>query len=237
MRLGILIIGSLYWDRSPVRCRWRQARLSGMGDRRVRVPIRYGRKSSKRGNTYTMVFAKSCSEPGKLGTGLVAPACVECGKPEHLLEEAQYLWAAEQDSERVGGICADWGRACILLNPASTPSEAIQKAWQAKIKAAGNAYTVPPTADGEGDILDATTGRALFDWPIDDETQQPLRGFDLLIMTATVPTLTSRQYPAAKEIADAWKEDKLENILYFHNNRKYGITTFEDAQILAVLRG
>src|SRR2546427_3819513 len=95
MRLGILIVGSLYWDRSPVRCRWRQDRLSVSGEHRVRVPIRYGRNSGTRGDTFTMVFATSCSDPAMLGTGIVVPTRANCRAPDHLVEEAECLWAAE----------------------------------------------------------------------------------------------------------------------------------------------
>ena len=102
MRLGILIIGSLYWDPSRVRCRWRQNRLSCTSEHKVRVPIRYGKRAAKnRGNTYTMVFAKSCSEDAKLGIGIVVPARAECCEPEHLLEEAEHLWAAERNCEEI----------------------------------------------------------------------------------------------------------------------------------------
>lgn len=46
MRIGVLIIGSLYWDGSAARCQWRHDRLGCGGQRKVRAPIRYGRKSS-----------------------------------------------------------------------------------------------------------------------------------------------------------------------------------------------
>lgn len=237
MRLGILIIGSLYWDRSRVRCRWRQARLSCTGEHRVRVPIRYGKKSSSRGNTFTMVFAKSCSEHTKLGIGIVVPTRAECCEPGHLLEEAEHLWAAERNVDEISGICLDWGKVCILKNPGAKPAESILQAWQTRIAAVGNAYTALPTAKGEDPVLDAATGLALFDWPIDDVTNKPLLGFDLLLMTVTEPTLKDGQYPTAKEIADAWRADGSDNVLYFHNNRHYGIRTFEDDQIRAILRG
>ncbi len=237
MHLGILIIGSLYWDRSRVRCRWRQNRLGCTGDHGVRVPIRYGRRSSKRGNTFTMVFARSCSEDEKLGTGLVIPTRAECCEPEHLVDEAEHLWAAERDSEDVSGICAGWGKVCVLKNPQGKASEEFLKAWRARITAAGNAYTSVSTAEREEPVLDATTGDALFNWPTDNETKQPLLDFDLLLMTTTAPTLKKRQYPTAKEIADAWRADQSDNVRYFHNNRHHGITTFEDEQIVAVLRG
>lgn len=183
-----------------------------------------------------MVFAKSCSEDAKLGTGLVVPTRAESCEPGHLIEEAEHLWAAERDSEEISGICADWGEVCILENPKAKASERILKAWQSRIEAAGNAYTALPTARGEDPVLDAATGRALCDWPTDMVTKQPLLGFDLLLMTATKPTLNDCQYPTAREIADAWRADDRDNVQYFHNNRHYGITTFEDGQILAALR-
>jgi hypothetical protein len=69
----------------------------------VKVPIRYGRKSDKHAGTFTMVFARSCSDPVKLGTGMVVPTRSECCESEHLLNEAEHLWAAERDSEKVAG--------------------------------------------------------------------------------------------------------------------------------------
>jgi hypothetical protein len=184
-----------------------------------------------------MVFAKSCSEEAKLGVGVVVPARAECSEPAHLLEEAEYLWAAEQDSEEISGICADWGKVCILENPDARLSEPTLQAWGARVRALGTSYSALPTARGEDPALDASTGRALFDWPRDAVTNQPLLGFDLLLMTATEPTLTSGRYPTAKKIADAWKKDPGGHVQYFYNNRHYGITTFQDGQILAALGG
>ncbi len=237
MRLGILIIGSLYWDPSRVRCHWRQNRLNCTEQHRVRVPIRYGRKSKERGDTFTMVFARSCSEDAKLGNGLVVPARAECCEPEHLLEEAEHLWAAERNCDEISGICKDWGKVCILENRGAKLLKPILQAWQSRIEAVGNAYTALPTAQGENPVLDASTGRALFDWPTDTVTKKPLLGFDLLLMTANAPTLNDGQYPTAKEIADAWRADARDNVQYFHSNRYYGMTTFQDEEILAALRG
>jgi hypothetical protein len=70
LRTGVLVVGSLDWESTiyggafvatldPVRSNWRKTRLKV--DKRstqyVRVPIRYGRLSESRGNTYTMVFS------------------------------------------------------------------------------------------------------------------------------------------------------------------------------------
>ncbi len=141
-----------------------------------------------------------------------------------------------RDSDQRSGICGKWGKVCILENPRAKTSEPILGAWQSRITAAGDDYTALSTADGEDPVLDAATGRALFDWPIDTATKQPLLGFDLLLMTATEPTLIHRRYPTPIEIANAWRADDRDNVLYFHNNRHYGIKTFWDEQIRAALQ-
>lgn len=238
MRLGILIIGSLYWDPSRIRCRWRQNRLSCSEKREVMVPIRYGKKSSKkRGGTYTMVFARSCSDAAKLGKGLVVPVRAECCEPEHLFEEVEHLWAAERDVEQILGFCRDWGKVCVLKSPKVDAENRILQAWYMRIRELGGTYTALSAAAGEDAVLDPATGLALFDWPKDVATKEDLAGFDLLLMTANEPTLNAGQYPTADQIAAAWRDDGGNNVMYFYNNRHHGITTFEDDAIQAVLRG
>lgn len=237
MRIGILIIGSLLWDGSPVRCQWRRDRLGCTEHAKVRVPIRYGRKSSKRGDTFTMVFARSCSSPERLGTALVVPARAECCDPTHLLEEAECLWAAEQKSPDRAGIASNWGRVCLVHQPDRPLPDHFTSLWKATIKSAGRRYRAVPAAVGEEQLIDPVSGVAQFEWPIDAESQQPLIGFDLLLMTATEPTLTESRYPSAKEIAEAWRADANGNASYFYSNLKHGITTFEDEEILRVLNG
>src|SRR5258708_994055 len=57
---GILIMGSLLWDRDKVRQQWRDERLDCMQSELVSAPIRYGRRSGeRRGYTYTMVLSRS----------------------------------------------------------------------------------------------------------------------------------------------------------------------------------
>jgi hypothetical protein len=235
MRLGILIIGSLIWGSHPVRCRWRENRLSCSEKRGVKVPIRYGRKP-KESSTYSMVFARSCSESAKLGTGLVVPVRAECREPEHLFEEAKHLWAAER-KKQISGFCCTWGKVCVLKNPKLDPEDRILQASQAHVGELGSKYTALSAADGEGPVLCPATGLALFDWPKDAATKVDLPGFDLLLMTANEPTLIAGRYPTPKEIASAWRDDSVNNGRYFYNNRHHGITTFEDDAIQAVLRG
>ena len=44
LSVGVLIIGSLYWDLASDRKEWRASRLNAGGARTVRAPIRYGRR-------------------------------------------------------------------------------------------------------------------------------------------------------------------------------------------------
>jgi hypothetical protein len=181
-----------------------------------------------------MVFAGSCEEDSKLGTGIVVPARAECCEPVHLVEEAEHLWAAERDREALSGFCADWGKVCILENPESKISAPVLDAWKKGIEVAGKEYSELPRAKDEAPVLDAATGHALFRWPT-GSAKRPLLGFDLLLMTATSPHLRDSQYPTVREIAKAWQADKFRNVNYFFNNRHFGITTFQDDEILGAL--
>jgi hypothetical protein len=236
MRIGILIIGSLIWSADSVRCRWRGSRLDCDNKLQVFAPIRYGRRSEKTG-TYSMVFSMACSQATKLGVGLVVPVRAECRQRQHLIEEAQHLWAAEKNSERLLGVCSSWGKVCVLKHPKVDVQNEILQGWHAHIGGLTN-YTALSSAMGEDAVLDPATGSALFNWPKDVATGQPLSDFDLLLMTANEPTLNeAREYAAAEQIASAWRADATNNGRYFYNNRHYGITTFEDGAIQQALRG
>ena len=56
--------------------------------------------------------------------------------------------------------------------------------------------------------------------------------FDVLIGTATNPTIIRGHYADAEQVADAWNNPAgREHVDYFDNNRKSGIRTFQDAEI------
>jgi hypothetical protein len=69
LRTGILVIGSLFWETDDVRQTRRRDRLRMQEAVDGRAPIRYGRISKGRGNTYTMVFSRACA----LGQAKVVP--------------------------------------------------------------------------------------------------------------------------------------------------------------------
>lgn len=98
--IGILTIGSLYWDEQAVRTRWRRERLDLNAPRSVRAPIRYGRRSQTREKSYTMVFSEALNrDKAKLGWAIFVPCKRSVQKVEQLVEEAQILWTAERNSD------------------------------------------------------------------------------------------------------------------------------------------
>ena len=113
MKLGVLIIGSLYWDDKPHRNKWRRERLCVDSQQHVKAPIRYGRLSHSRGCSYTMVFSASLSEE-QFGQAIVVPF-----KSKDLISEAECLWTAERPPNKKpnGRISADWGRVALVENP------------------------------------------------------------------------------------------------------------------------
>ena len=55
---GTIIIGSLLWDKSPVREKWRSHCLNEISTKKaVKLKIQYGRKSQSRNDTYSMIFS------------------------------------------------------------------------------------------------------------------------------------------------------------------------------------
>jgi hypothetical protein len=124
MRAAILIIGSLLWDSMKARELWRQSRLIVDQAARVRVPIRYGRQSQSRGNTYTMTLAKDAP----LGQAVLVPCLAAVSDAAELIGEAAELWKAERPSAELASIGASWGCVGVLFNPQAAPDDRL-RAW------------------------------------------------------------------------------------------------------------
>src|SRR3989338_5610487 len=114
--VAILIIGSLIWDRREHRESWRRDRLKAGPGIPVVAPIRYGRISTERSRTYTMVFSNELL-PARTGWALAMPGRCSVSTPDQLVNEAQALWAAEQSSRLPPGpLSAAWGAVGLLTN-------------------------------------------------------------------------------------------------------------------------
>jgi hypothetical protein len=230
LNAGVLIIGSLYWDDKPIREAWRQSRLRSDLEFNVRVPIRYGRKSLKRGKTYSIVFSPQC----ELGQAKVIACRNPLSSVDDLVTETEELWAAESSATGPKQkIAADWGCIVLLTRPTANIPQPFLDGW-AKRTQQEDSYGITRSS-----AIEVIVNRGLLNiaWPIlvADGSPVPL---DLLFATATQPTLEGNPptYPDAKTIAEAWKRDREGNGKYFLSNRQHGICTFQDQAITEFLR-
>ena len=230
LNIGVLIIGSLYWDNKAHRTKWRRERLDCEVQQRVNVPIRYGRLSSSRGNSYTMVFSTGLAE-NEFGRAIVIPC-----KSHNLVEEAKYLWRAEQSCESMpsSNVSAKWGCVALIENPERPIANDLRNRWTTLISESP-CYGRLNFADNEDAPVDES-GFLNIRWPRSEDCSD--LEVDVLLATATDPTIKFGCYPTAREIAQAWNTPfGRKHIEYFNGNRQNEITTFQDATIESILKG
>ena len=236
LSVGVLIIGSLYWDLASDRKEWRASRLNAGGARTVRAPIRYGRRSSTRGCSYTMVFSSDLREDPS-GRAIIVPCKHRAYGIDDLNVEAECLWAAErQQGATRRGISAGWGCVALLVNPNRTDSDRLRELrarWTERVSSE-RCYGQLNSAVNEDVVVDEL-GFLRIPWP---ETEDPPDlGVDVLLATATNPTIVAGRYPSPEQIADAWNSRDGRNYVdYFCKNRAHGIRTYQDNIIEARLR-
>lgn len=228
VRIGVLIIGSLYWDNKPPRGCWRTKRLDGCRREYIRAPIRYGRRSCRRGKTYTMVFSPGLGAD-EFGTAIAIPC-----RSHNLLEEAEWLWAAEAASEGgpTGRVSANWGCVALLENPDLRLPDDVRDGWSDRVSQEPN-YGNLIRVDGEDAVVDKS-GTLNISWPtlLDGS---PLK-LNALLATANSPS-DCHGYPGPRQIADAWSTPNgRPEVEYFWKNRKNRIKTYQDGDIEARLK-
>lgn len=232
--VGIWIVGSLLWQESAARTRWRAERLDPSRSIRTTAPIRYGRCSQGRANTYTMVFSEALTHrPDQLGRAVVIPCRHAVSDGQELLAEAEALWAAERDEATGNGrISANWG--CVALTINSNTDEGARRfaeEWKERI-AKEKGYGGLERAEDESAVV-GEDGLLRLPWPL-REDGSPV-DVDLLLATATCPTLLDGQYATPAQIACAWIKSPAQ-ANYFWRNREHGIETFQDSEIEGLLR-
>ncbi|MCF6308782.1 MAG: hypothetical protein L3J09_12640 [Flavobacteriaceae bacterium] len=224
---GVIIIGSLLWDKTKIREEWRNNYLDITKMIEVKIPIRYGRLSSKRSTIFTMVFSSDCGNPKDLGVGKFVPfsenpitfkelniQCIELIKAEHKkdkLDFTRFNWG--------------WGTAAIMLNPKSLladykNSESTKhfiKEWNKKI---GAGFKISDYKVGKEEEILNNKAFLNFNWP------NSLDEYDFFITTSNKSGL--QKYPEPNEIAEKFNENGAE---YFYENVSNNITTFQDKQI------
>lgn len=238
LELGILIVGSLYWDKKPSRVSWRKCRLNFDKKYSVRVPIRYGRQSVCRGNTYTIVFSQLCLRKSHgLGTAKAVACKRDALSIDDIIMEAEFLWSAECSRCMANdNISADWGCVALLQNPNVKIPSYLTKGWKSRVlkestKLKKSKYGKLRHSKSETSIVN-DKGILQIPWP-NTVNGENLR-FDLLLATATnpAPKRTPFRYTRIREIAHAWKQDKQGNDEYFWENRKHSIRTYQDELII-----
>lgn len=231
-----MMIGSLYWDKKDVRINWRKSRLA---DEQfdVLAPIRYGRLSATRGNTYTMVFSRLCIRKSYgFGSAKVVTCKNKANNIEDIIEEAKFLWAAERNKDKMNNkFWASWGAIGLLCNPRTSFPANYFSNWT-NITTNSDSYGNISHTKSETPVL-SKGGFLKLPWPIIINQGKPL-ALDIILATATDPTLdiNTGAYPKAKVIAEAWKKDNQRNDDYFWENRKHGIHTFQDKAIDNILK-
>lgn len=222
-----MIVGSLFWDdgEDNIRKNWREDRLSISEAIDVAAPIRYGRKSSLRGDTYTMVL----SMKAQLGRAKVIPCIKPINDFSDLIEEAVQLWQAESQLVSGSAVSDSWG--CVGLkvrDGVNCPDEILTK-W-AQVAKDHEAHFKIMHAHDESPVIDST-GLLQIAWPVKADGE-PLTEIDALLVSTNQPTLTAKnEYADPYDIARAWLKCP-DHDKYFYKNSEHGIKTFEDDAIL-----
>lgn len=228
LRAGVLIVGSLWWDDSTVRREWRSKRLSVRAAQLVRLPIRYGRRSSRRSNTFTMVLSPLCYRHRRgLGTGYIVPCRAPIASTEDLLREVKSLARAEG----LSGTQWTWGAVGILVNPKCQLPDKILTIWGNYFQdVASRCQLFERHAASERPIV-SSKGILSLRWPTLRRAKNNV-DLDLLLATPTAPSLTKHRhlcYPQPGEIAAAYVRAGKPG--YFGKNVGAGIRTAQDMTI------
>lgn len=218
---GVLMIGSLYWDKSKLRKEWRLNDLDMDGKVLIKVPIRYGRISQSRNDTYSMVFSRECKSLGKLGQGYFVPFKKDRLTQQDIKSLSKRLIDAEYNRHKeLDRFNWGWGCLGLLINPKLEEKEQnkLKEFWRKNYSSGFN----PKDYDVKDDrALINKNGLLDIDWPYQ------INHYDFLIATLTKPEV--EKYPSPKECAEKIVLNDYDE--YFTENRKYSISTFQDDDI------
>jgi hypothetical protein len=221
LRVGVLILGSLLWDNAD-RQRWRRERLKMASARRVRLPIRYGKSSSTRGHTHTMVLSNLCYAHRELGVAFVVPCRCLIQTADDLITEARELAEAERLDDWT------WGAVGVLANPTSKVPGEILAGWREfASERLRDCDLFTQHTKSERSTL-SPSGLLRLRWPRRVGNVKAIN-LDLLLATPTAPTLINGRYPRPREIGETYaRQDRPE---YFVKNVRHRIRTARDRDI------
>ena len=177
-----------------------------------------------------MVFSTSLSAD-HYGRAIVVPYCQRVRSAADVVDEAVRLWTAET-SDGKNEQCrvsaeSGWGCVALLPNPQRPLPADLRARWMERVSGESGYGKKLETANNEDVVVDQS-GFLKIPWP-EAEDGSGL-DVDVLLATATAPTLDNGCYPTVHRIADAWNNCD-ESADYFYKNRDHGIRTFQDAHI------
>lgn len=230
---GALVIGSLYWDPKRGREEWWNKSLDKGDGILVSLPTRYGRYSADPRNCYTMVFSSSLHKD-QLGTGYILPHRTPTINSDSLRKQAMEMGEAEGLS---AALIKDWGSVAMLLNPRSQYRDEIAECWMEFFGQRLENHSLLKPFDGDHSPINRN-GFLSISWPT-TLTDTNLVNYDYLLATTTRPKHKEdhngvHRYPTIEEITAEVKKQLGSS--YFEMNRKHGIKTFQDDEILEHLK-
>jgi hypothetical protein len=137
---GVIIQGSLFWEneqnclpsdtKGKDRKVWRESYLQMTSEFPIPFPIRYGRSSSTRLCSYTMVASREYYEQNKNGQAKVVPYITPFNENSLLgitnqiqqLAKVEGIW--KESNRRFAN---DWGAITIWINPKSNKQPILEK--------------------------------------------------------------------------------------------------------------
>jgi hypothetical protein len=240
---GVIIIGSLFWEDkdnaiqekesiylAEKRKEWRETYLDLDKKEICKLPIRYGRCSSSRKCTYTMVFSREALD--KDSSGLVFPykSEIDFSNYLHFERQAKILADVEGISKNNDNrLRKTWGCIGIYIKPNSVHSATIINHWKSLILTDSNYKTAPKYYNPEVPLIDS-------DYCLVSDVQINTE-IDFLFFTyirvehreLDNDRKPIRKYPMPQEIAEEINRSNYKT--YFEENKKSGITTFQDVDI------
>lgn len=242
---GVIIIGSLFWEdhldfklkNDFIRQTWRNQNLNVKGKISIPLPIRYGRISRTRFNTYTMIFCNSVDTDQS--RGLIVPLLKKIKSFEELNIQAIALAIAEGIYKKNNNrrITASWGTVGILINPKleqclpSVYSYIVDK-WICLYSDYQNTFCNENfTVSNVAPVIDQN-GFLQIKW------EEEFNDFDFLFAATTAPY--PRRLISEDQVTSAILQSKNEVYPdgyseYFYRNRAEGIVTGQDERIIEIL--
>jgi len=223
---AVLMIGCLYWEDEtnapePALGRakriWREQELAMASAKKWPAPIRYGMRSMRRWQTYTMVFSNSAP----MGTAQVVPYAKPVLEPEKLIRQARQLGIVEGYDPR-RGLWTDWGMVAIHWRPSRNDRvDAFRKAWIEAFTDFRGAASY--ALEGE-QVCVTNDGELVADINLPEEV-------DYILATPNVPNVSN--YPDSADIREAILRSPNQYDTYVHKNIQHGIRVPGDAAILS----